>query len=125
MSESFLSSNQSLGLQHSRQSYHALSPEQQIPRRRWGKTCHMAPLPPTGHLPGVAAVAEEQQGDRWGLERLSPESQWLHVLYQEMKFPGLGRNGKGGTSKLRNGAEVRDSLAPRRVAANCQKRSKC
>lgn len=75
---------------------------------------------------GMTAVAKEQQGDRSGLERLSPEFQWLAPCSAPGdEVPGLGRNGRGGTSKLRNGAEVRDSLAPCRVAANCQKRNKC
>lgn len=70
-------------------------------------------------------MAEEQQGDRSALERLSSEPHQLRVLPPGDEIPGSGQNGRAGTATLRNGAEVRDFLGPVRAGAHCQGRSKC
>ena len=62
--------------------------------------------PPSGDV----AVAEEQRGDRSGLERLSPKPHGLHVLTQERKSLGQGE-------MVGVGLQVRDSLGPCSVGA--------
>lgn len=61
--------------------------------------------PPSGDV----AVAEEQRGDRSGLERLSPKPHWVHVLTQEVKSSGQGEMVEG-ISQAYSGGAVRASI---------------